>query len=285
MSKPIAIEICEIFSYDENTFVSEVKAYAFAKRLCEFYTHLSDFYEPNLLLDSVGSPVDFFAMRYRQFAQSLIQPFNSLSEALDHYFSNKDIKDKIKQKSQYLAKIISNHIHRNENRLQQLYEIMEDDKKAEKYKIYGELINANLYQLNPNNRRMESLSLPNFYSEKVEDLCIPLNIELTIKENANLYFKKYKKIRKAQELALEQEQKAQEEIAFLKQLLMDMENSKTSAELDEIKLILAMRGYIKSERKARKNASQSKEIRVSVDGVSILVGKNSIQNERLTHGQ
>ena len=99
----------------------------------------------------------------------------------------------------------------------------------------------------------------------------------------NLYFKKYKKIRKAQELAVEQEAQTQEEIAFLNQLQQDMENSKSSAELDEIKLILAMKGYIKGERKARKTASQSREIRVDIEGVSVLVGKNSIQNERITH--
>lgn len=283
ISKPIALELCEHSGYTEASCLSEIDQALFAQALCAFYRSLLQRYAPNLLLDVYGSPLDFFAMRYHQFDESRLRFFDSLSVALDHYFSNRDVKDKIKQKSQYLAKVISNHIHRCENRLQQLYQIMEDDKKAEEYKIYGELINANLYALDANDRGKEWIKLPNFYSESYEPLLIPLNVERSIKENANLYFKKYKKIRKAQELAVEQEAQTQEEIAFLNQLQQDMENSKSSAELDEIKLILAMKGYIKGERKARKTASQSREIRVDIEGVSVLVGKNSIQNERITH--
>lgn len=283
MSRASAQYIVDSLGYDEFATLEDANQVEFPLQLTNFFSEIKNKYQPQLLLDAMGSPQDFFPMAYTQFDKSLLHPYPSLSMAMDYYYSNKDVKDKIKQKSQYLAKTISNHIHRNENRLQQIYQVLEDEQTAENYKLYGELINANLYTLDGAEKGREELFLPNFYAEDYAQISVPLNSERSIKENALLYFKKYKKIRKAQELAIEQETEVQEEIAFLKQLEQDMQNSKTTAELDEIKLILAMKGYIKSERKVRKTASQSKEIRVEVEGVLILVGKNSIQNDRLTH--
>lgn len=283
MSKVSAQHIVDSLGYEEFATMEDVNPAHFPEQLCQYFASIGKQYAPQVLVDAFASPQDFFPLPYGQYDTSLLRPYPSLSLAMDYYYSNKDIKDKIKQKSQYLAKTISNHIHRNENRLQQIYQVLEDEQTAENYKLYGELINANLYTLDGTEKGKEEIFLPNFYAEDYAPISVPLNPECSIKENALLYFKKYKKIRKAQELAIVQEVKVQEDIGFLKQLEQDMQNSKTTAELDEIKLILAMKGYIKSERKVRKTVSQSKEIRVEVDGVAILVGKNSIQNDRLTH--
>lgn len=239
-------------------------------------------YAPNIVYDDMHNAIDFFPIKYDAYNAENIVYFDTLSKAMDLFYTNRDVRDKIKQKSSYLYKIITKHINRCENRLEIINSTEEQWEKAQDYKLYGEIINANLYAINQSEKGRTSISLPNFYDENYQNIDIPLNVELSIKDNANLYFKRYRKAKTAQELADSQRKETKEELAYLQQILMDMQNAKSDAELDDIKLLLAQNGYIKSERKLSKAQGKSKEIRLEHSGVQIQVGKNSIQNDRIT---
>lgn len=61
----------------------------------------------------------------------------------------------------------------------------------EKYKLYGELITSNLYQISK--QRLSHIELLNYYDGTTID--IPLDISLYPNDNAKKYFKKYNKLK------------------------------------------------------------------------------------------
>ncbi len=62
------------------------------------------------------------------------------------------------------------------------------------YKLYGELIIANLYRLN--NETSQSITLENYYDNN-NLITIPINTRFSISDNAKNYFKKYNKLKSA----------------------------------------------------------------------------------------
>ncbi len=68
-------------------------------------------------------------------------------------------------------------------------------KDREKYKIYGDLISANLYAIEKGSKEIE---VENFYSENLDKIKIPLDERYSGAENAQRYYKKYSKLKKMQ---------------------------------------------------------------------------------------
>lgn len=281
IAKTTAQHLVEFLGYTEHTLINEVNTLDFAQNMCNYYANLQTFYNPCVRVDATQTAADFFAVKPVQYDDSILQAHESVSQILDDFYTNKDVKDKINQKSLYLHKLIQHAIFRCQRRMEQILSVLQNTQAGESDRLYGELINANLYKLNSADKGKSSIVLPNYY-DNYQDIAVPLNPELSIKENALLFFKKYKKVKTAQNLAVEQERDCAQELHFLTQIMLDMENAKTTAELDEIKLLLASQGYIKSERKLKKTVSQSKAMQTQMEGITILIGKNSLQNDRIT---
>ena len=114
---------------------------------------------------------------------------------------------------------------------------------------------------------------------------MPLDIRLTPIQNAQKYFKKYQKARSARETAAVQRDKTLEEMDYLENMLMDAENCTGESELEEIRRELVRTGYVKrvTNRRQQRQLPESKPYRyLSADGIEIRIGKNSLQNDRLT---
>ena len=62
--------------------------------------------------------------------------------------------------------------------------------KRDKYKLYGDLVTANIYRIT---QGMTGIEAENYYSENCEKVFIPLETDLTPSQNAQKYYKEYKK--------------------------------------------------------------------------------------------
>ncbi|MFT8869306.1 NFACT RNA binding domain-containing protein, partial [Liquorilactobacillus nagelii] len=97
--------------------------------------------------------------------------------------------------------------------------------------------------------------------------------------------KKYQKLKKAVIFVNEQLAKAQEEIAYLEEIQSEIELAEPE-DLPEIKLELQQQGYLKNQKKAKKNkprqSTSQPTVFYSSDKTKISVGKNNFQNDRLT---
>ena len=114
-----------------------------------------------------------------------------------------------------------------------------------------------------------------------------MDVSLSPAQNAQRYFKLYQKARNARTLASEQKQKAEQELEYLEQMADDLRKCTDSAGLSELRQMLVASGHVRaavSRVKPRKEAPSQPMKFLSCDGIEMEVGKNALQNERLTMG-
>lgn len=226
--------------------------------------------------------VAFHSIDINQFGNKNKVYIKSISKVLDMYYSKKDILDRISQKSISIKKTVQIKLDRAKSKLGKQMEELLESKDREKYKIYADLISANIYKIP---RGVDKIELENFYDENLGTIEIPLDVKISAVENAQKYYKKYSKLKHANKLLLEQIPETQAEIEYLENVLLSMENATKVEELDEIKEELISEGYIKGNEKKikkKKESVSSPQHYISSDGFNIYVGKNNRQNDYLT---
>ena len=255
-----------------------------AARLADFLRRLPELAAPCVLENDMGDACDVFAFPYLSQATDLQRPCGSVSQALERFFGARDAQDRIQQKSASMVRLLKGHVDRCERKLALQEEELAGAARMEEFRLLGEIINANLWQLH---KGMEKAELPNYYDENGGTVVVPLDIQLTPVQNAQRYFKKYQKARSARETAAEQKQKTLVELDFLEGALLDVGKCVGESELEEIRQELVRAGYMKrsTNRRQQRALPQSKPYRyLSSDGIEIHVGKNAVQNDRLTTG-
>ncbi len=202
--------------------------------------------------------------------------YDSLSELLDTFYFQKDTYDRIKQKSKDLDKFIKRELQRNINKVEKLELQLKLTDKAEDVKILGDLILANMYNISKGDCITKVL---NYYTN--EEIEIELNPLLSPSENAQSYYKSYNKLRTSVDYIKNQIILAKSEIEYFT-LLRDQISNAGVADVVEIREELELSGYLK--KKDSKNKKKKPNfLTYVVDDVEILVGKNNIQNEHITH--
>ena len=241
----------------------------------------NNFTPVSILSTNSAEVLAFYALNINQFGLNNKMHYDSISKLLDNYYRRKDIIDRIGQKSQSIRKSIQVKLDRTLNKLGKQKEELLESQDREKYKIYADLISANLHRIP---KTADNVDLENFYDENMNILNVPLDIKLSPVINAQKYYKRYSKLKNAHLLLLEQIPETENEISYLENVLMSIENSTEIEELDEIKEELIKEGYIKgSIKKKKKEETVSKPYHyLSIDGFNIYVGKNNKQNDYLT---
>jgi len=252
------------------------------EKLEAFLRSLPERAAPAVLRDESGEALDVFPFPYLSRNPEAQQPFRTLSAALDCFFSSRDARDRLAQKSAGMIRTLKGHQERCLRKLALQEEELASAEKMEEYRRMGEAINANLFRLK---KGMTEAVLPDWFGGEGAEITVPLDIRLTPTQNAQKYFKKYQKARSARETAAVQRDKTLSELEYLESMLEGAENSPGESELEEIRQELVRTGYMKkvtSRRQQRKLPESRPWQYRSSDGIEILVGKNSLQNDRLT---
>ena len=255
-----------------------------AEKLTELFRRLPEMADPRILTDGDGEPLDILPFAYLSLDLDSQKKCNSLSGALDEYFDTRDRQDRLRQKSTGMVHMLKGQVERCEKKLALQEEELASAERMDEYRIMGELINANLYQLK---KGMTEAKLVNWYAPDGGEMTVPLDLQLTPSQNAQRYFKKYQKARNARETAAEQKEKTLTELNYLETMLLDVDKCVGESELEEIRQELVRTGYMKkvTNRRQQRTLPQSKPYRyLSSDGIEIHVGKNAPQNDRLTTG-
>lgn len=214
-------------------------------------------------------------------ASSTIQQAATLSEILDSYYQQKANRDRVQQLASQLINIVQNNLHKNKKKIKKLQQTLNASKHADQYRIKGELLTTYLNQVK---RGMTSIELENYYDNQ-KLLQITLSPNLTPSKNAQKYFKKYQKLKTAVTFVNEQLAKAQEEVAYLEEIQSEIELA-APEDLPEIKLELQQQGYLQQQKNLKKNkprqSASHPAVFYSSDQTKISVGKNNLQNDRLT---
>lgn len=203
-----------------------------------------------------------------------------ISDFLDNYYSNKESLQILKTAKFNLNKDVLNFRNKYEKNLKRVNEILEDAAEMEKYKLYGELISGNIYRMSLG---MKEITLENYYDNN-NLITIPLKENYSPARNAQAYFKKYTKLKSAISYANTQKEDYGKNIDYLENVLYLISETETLEELENIKLELVEAGYIKMStgKKKYRDEIALEPYFYSLDGIDILVGRNNIQNDKLT---
>lgn len=275
-----------VFRFGKNTKItkSEINIASFLTETDSFLKEIcANNYRPTLVVSKdEKKPTAFSCVLLTQYeGGAILEEMDSISAVIDAYYEKRAQKDHMNQRSAHLCKLVQNNIERCEKKLVLHQESLEKSKNRETYKIYGDLITANLYRLSGG---MKHIEVENYFSENLETIQIPLKEDLTPSQNAQRYYKLYTKAKMTEHHAIEEIQKASEEKTYLESVLESLEKSETPMDLAEIKNELIDEGYLpKINIKQAKSQKKSTPMHfLSSDGYEILVGRNNKQNDELT---
>lgn len=224
------------------------------------------------------TPIEFAALPLTLYRDKENQTFLSISEVLERYYAERSTVTRIRQKSADLRRIVQTALERNVKKYDLQMRQMNDTKKRDQYKVYGELINTYGYNVDPGAKSMEAL---NYYTN--ETVTIPLDETLSPQENAQKYFEKYGKLKRTYEALSELTIQVKEEIEHLESILTALDIAMQEEDLTQIREELIESGYIRRKGGSKKAKITSKPFHyMSSDGFHIYVGKNNLQNDELT---
>lgn len=234
-----------------------------------------------------NSPVEFSSINLTSYLTYDIESFQSPSAMLETYYASKNKTLKMHQKTANLRKLVANAIERASKKYDLQLKQLKDTEKRDKYKIYGELITAYGYELEPD---AKELIAPNYYDNN-QLITIPLDTTITPMENAKKYFNRYNKLKRTYEALTQLIKESKDEISHLESISASLEMARDEDSLADLKQELMDHGYVKKKhsrdgskggKKSKKNAKSKPLTYISSDGYQIYVGKNNYQNEEIT---
>ena len=282
MSAQTARELAFRAAGSEDARSEEIDLRAACERVAASLREIPNQLDPAILLDEDGAPLDAVAFSYLSRAQLKREPFPTISEALDAFYRSRDMAERIRQKSAALHRALKKNIERCERKLALQNEALLGSQRMEEYRLKGELLTANLHLAQKGAKAVE---VPNYYEPDMPMLKVELDEKLSPGQNAQRYFKLYQKARNAQTLAAEQIEKTSAELNYLEGQMDNLEKCSGESELFELREELERFGYCKVNRSRRqmKQLPPSKPMRFTApSGRAILVGKNNLQNDKLT---
>ncbi len=263
--------------------IEALDAPAVARALYRYLREMPSLSPCVVALSESGEPADVFPFPQKHLACEYAT-YGGPSEALDAYFFERDRIDRLRQRSSSLRHALRSHIERCERKIALQDEALAGAARMEEYRQKGELLQANLYRLKKGEPFAE---VENYFSDDCAPVRIPMDVSLSPAQNAQRYFKLYQKARGARTLAAEQKRKAEEELLYLEQIEDDLRKCSDAQGLSELRAMLEASGHLRAPAtrvKPRREAPSQPMLYLSSDGVKIEVGKNALQNERLTMG-
>ena len=252
-----------------------------------FYQQMRDTVEdvsgkPFMAVSPQGKPMDFSFLEIHQYGTAaVVKEAESFSQLLDEFYRERDKQERMRVREQDLLKLLSTHSERLSRKINAQRGELEQCADRDGLRVAGDLISAHMYQME---KGAESVDLPDFYQEGSPLVHIKLDPALTPSQNAQKYYKEYRKAKTAEEKLTEQIELAGKELEYLESVLDALARAETERDLAEIRAELQEQGYLRKLRsKKEKPAAVSAPMKFTTsDGFTVLVGRNNRQNDRLT---
>jgi len=264
-----------------NTFIGICTPAAkyFAQNTDSSYSAFSKFIHQEtqaMLFSKNEQPHDFYFCNCN-LPETTAQSVNSLSEAIDEVYRFKITKKQLLSAKNNLAENVSHLITKTKKKLDIISTKLESTKEMEDLKIKGELLSANLYQIKPYSTEVKVYDYYNSNSE----LNIALDPNLSPSQNVQKIFKKYNKMKNTVAACSEQQEQLTNDLAYYESLLFEIQNQESIEDLEEIKEELIAQKLIHAQ-KTEKKTIQKNYLTYTYNNFEILVGKNNLQNDKLT---
>lgn len=236
---------------------------------------------------------------------------------LDDFYNNKIEKELFTNYRNGLLKILENTLDKLTKKLYNINEKVELCKKKDDYKIYGELLLANIYrlknvntiqnenasqiksentsenisQIKEKNEKTLEVQVENYYDNN-KKINIPINPKISISKNAENYFKKYDKMKRTLDVVNKQKEQTNKELNYLSTIIDELDTCTTINDINEVYEEVSENILFNevSNHKKYKSGKVKKEdtqmllnyLKFKVDDYDVLVGKNNKQNDYIT---
>ena len=240
------------------------------------------------LKDTMGKPKDYVLVKYTN-----SKPF-SLNFFIDDYYFQKESSEEFKIYRDSISKLILDTLKKYNKRLIHINEKLKECDHMETYKLYGELITANLYRIK--NENTDTLTLENYYDNNKE-ITIPLDKRYSPSHNAKLFFKKYNKLKNALKIVGEQKEETIKDLEYIESVVYELEACHSIEDITNIFEEISESSVFKEktdkyQKKKHAKIKKSKltknkyvnfnPIKYTIDDYTFLVGRNNMENDYLT---
>ena len=240
-SPVVAREIAFCAYGNSDTEIYEENALPLLSELRKLITRFenSDF-TPNAVYDSEGNGIEYSFIPLTQYGSAVdLRKYESFSLLLTDYFGKKEEAVNIGRYSREIVKIVNSHLSRAQKKLVLLKNELEECGAMEDMRMRGDLITANIYRIRQGDKSVTGMNY-----ETDEEMTVSLDISLAPAKNAQKYYKKYAKMKRASVILSEQIKKTEAECDYLSGVLGFIERAASPQELAEIKQELIEGGYI-----------------------------------------
>ena len=238
-------------------------------------------YEPTIVTDG-RKTIAFAPFRLEQYAQYEQHTLESMSVLMEQFIGRKEKENHLAQRASDLERIINREIERCEKKLALQLDKVQEGEDSEHFKIWGELITANLYQI----QQGDSATVMNYYDPEQQMITIPMQANLTPNENAQKYFRKYAKAKAGAQQSMIQAELTQDELNYLDSIKNSLQSAQTLDDLNDVRLELENAEYVKAkltkQNKKKKKEPVFKPLILHYGDIELLVGKNNVQNDYVT---
>lgn len=236
---------------------------------------------PCYLVDAEGNYREFSFMPLTLFANDAeLKKTETLSEIPDIFYVEREKLQRARTKAEDLFKLVASMIERTVKKLNIQREELAKGEQTDYKRVYAELINANLYSLQ---KGVSEYEVADYYND-YKPVKVPVDPALSPVQNAQKYFKEYRKAQTARKVLKEQIEIGMCDLEYLQSVQDELSRAETEKELAAIRAELGESGYIK-----RRTGTQNKK-NVPLpplefdapDGFRIVVGRNNLQNDQIT---
>lgn len=282
VSPLLSREICFLSGIDDSNPIGSLKdkdVTILLDTLRSIKTAMSNAsYDPIVFVDKKSNEfMDFYCFDLKHLFHMNHIRYKNINDILDLFYREKSKFVSYKQKTAELRKKVSSLIDKYEKKLGYLKVELINAQVRENYKLYGDLILANMHKISAKDTELQVFD----YATN-DEVRIELDPSLNASKNAQKYYKKYNKLKSAEKNLIEQLTITQDGLVYLGNVLFALEEATELTVVDEIKEELYKSGYIKKSTQ-KKKPEKSKPLQVvTKDGFEIYIGKNNEQNDFLT---
>ena len=199
---------------------------------------------------------------------SIANTSNEINTEIDNYFAEQIANDKFKKLQDQYTQVIKKKIKKTENTIAKIKKQQVTNEKADKYRLFGDLIMANLY-----NNKDFSKTIFVYDYENNKNITIDLDETKTLKENANRFYKLYNKAKTSNLKISELYTNLMQECTYLEQVLYSINSAKGIQDLLDISF------EIEPEKKIEIKKSALEPQKIVEENYTIWIGKNNKQND------
>ena len=268
-------EIAARATGDPEARTRDVSPDPVAQALTRLFSPLNDgVWAPHVALDESDTVMAFAPYELHQFPHS--EPVLTISEAMWRYFRERLTTDAYATARRRVQKLLDKAASEVEHALDQVRSQRVTQEQVNVLRTAGELVLTYQHRID---RGAEHTTVPGYDGDA---RTIDLDPDLTAVENAESYFDRYRKAKRAEKRIPRRIRALEADLSYLEQLQTDLKLAESRPEIDAVHEAVVEAGWAPRKPKQSSSGMAKRPRRFDVEDFPVFVGRNASQNDEVT---